>query len=146
MPQSFSQIYVHLIFSTKDRRRTIVPELRPRLHAYLAEVLRNLGSAYVVVGGPEDHVHLLFDLGKKLSATEVVEQIKRESSKFVKTLDADYQDFYWQRGYGAFSVGPIHKAEVVKYIEGQEEHHRRMSFQEEFRAFLVKYGIPFDVR
>ena len=103
-----------------------------------------MGSAFVVVGGPDDHVHVLFDLGKKITVMDVVEQVKKESSKFVKTLGMEHQNFYWQRGYGAFSVGPTHKDEVVKYIATQEEHHKRMTFQEEYRAFLVKYGIAFD--
>ena len=144
MPQSFCQLYVHLIFSTKDRHSTITPGLRLRLHAYLAEVLRDMGSAFVVVGGPDNHVHALFDLGKKLVVVDVVEHIKKESSKFVKTLGVEYQHFYWQRGYGAFSVGPTHRDEVVRYIETQEEHHKRITFQEEYRAFLIKYGIPYD--
>ena len=144
MPQSFCQLYVHLIFSTKDRHHTITPDIRPRLHAYLAEVARNMGSALVVVGGPSDHVHVLFNLDKKNAIVDVVEQVKKESSKFVKTLGMEHQNFYWQRGYGAFSVGPMHKDEVVKYIATQEEHHKRMTFQEEYRAFLVKYGIPYD--
>ncbi len=144
MPQSFCQIYVHLIFSTKDRLHTITSDIRLRLHAYLAELVRGTGSAFVVVGGPADHVHVLFSLDKKTAFVDVVEQIKKESSKFVKTCGVEPHDFYWQRGYGAFSVGPTHKDGVVQYIAAQEEHHQRMTFQDEYRAFLVKYGISFE--
>ena len=144
MPQSFCELYVHLIFSTKDRHPTITLAIRQRLHAYLAEIIRNMGCPFVVVGGPDNHVHILFDLGKKTTVADVVELIKKDSSKFVKSLGMEHQNFYWQRGYGAVSVGPTHKDEVVKYIETQEEHHKHMTFQDELRAFLTKYGIQFD--
>ena len=146
MPQSFCQLYVHLIFSTKDRVRYLDAAIRPRMHAYVAETMRNLGSPFVVVGGPEDHVHVLFDLAKKCAPVDVVEAVKKDASKFAKTLGAQYQDFYWQRGYGMFSVGPTHRDEVVRYIETQEEHHRCMTFQDEFLAFLKKYGVAYDER
>jgi len=146
MPQSFCQLYAHLIFSTKDRVRFLDDAIRPRVHAYLATVLRDLGAPFVVVGGTVDHVHILFDLGKKHAPPGYVEQVKKESSKFVKTLGTEYTKFFWQRGYGMFSVGPTHVPDVEAYVRGQEEHHRKMTFQEEFRAFLERYGIEYDER
>ena len=98
MPQSFAQLYAHLIFSTKNRRPMLDDEIRPRVHGYLATVIRNLDSPFVVVGGVADHVHILFDMGKMHAPVQFVERVKRESSKFVKTLGAKYKDFYWQRG------------------------------------------------
>ena len=100
MPQSFAQLYAHLIFSTKNRRPFLDDEIRPRVHGYLATVIRNLDSPFVVVGGVADHVHILFDMGKMHAPVQFVEQVKRESSKFVKTLGAKYKEFYWQRGTG----------------------------------------------
>jgi REP element-mobilizing transposase RayT len=114
------------------------------VHAYLATVIRDVDSPFVVVGGVADHVHLLFDMGKMNAPVKFVEQVKRESSKFVKTLGADYSDFYWQRGYGMFSVSPTHREDVEAYIRNQEEHHRKLTFQDEYRSLLQRYGIAYD--
>lgn len=144
MPQSLSQLYSHLIFSTKDRFPFLKDDIRERVHGCLATTLRDMGSPFVVVGGVTDHVHLLFDMGRIHAVKDFVEQIKRESSKFIKTLGTNLDRFYWQRGYGIFSVSPTHRANVVAYIASQEEHHRRKTFQEEYREFLDRYGIEFD--
>jgi REP element-mobilizing transposase RayT len=143
---SFCKIYIHAIFSTKDRRRWLDESIRPRIHAYLATLARNAGCPLVVVGGPADHVHMLVDIGKKNHPVEMLGRVKQESSKFVKTLGAEYGEFYWQRGYGMFSVGPTRIDEVKAYIDGQIEHHRQQTFQDEFRAFLNRYGIEYDER
>ena len=144
MPQSHTKLYAHLVFSTKNREPWLDHEIRPRVHAYLATVIRNLDSPYVVVGGVADHVHILFDMGNMHAPVEFVSQVKRESSKFIKTLGAKYHNFYWQRGYGMFSVSPILLVEAEAYVRNQEQHHRTQSFQDELRAFLRKYGIEFD--
>lgn len=147
MPQSLTQLYAHLIFSTKHRKPFLDEEIRPRVHAYLATIIRNLDSRYVVVAGVAgvaDHVHISFDMGKMHPPIEFVEKVKRESSKFVKTLGAKYQSFYWQRGYGMFSVSSTHRNDVETYVRNQEEHHRRKSFQEEYREFLTRYEIEFN--
>ena len=146
MPQSFTQLYAHLIFSTKNRVPLLDAEIRPRVHAYLATIIRDLDAPYVVVGGVADHVHILFDMGKLHAPVEFVEKVKRESSKFVKTLGAKYQKFYWQRGYGMFSVSPTQKDDVENYVRNQERHHRTKTFQEEYREFLRRYGLTFDER
>jgi REP element-mobilizing transposase RayT len=144
MPQSLVKLYAHLIFSTKNRTPFLVDSVRPRVHAYLATVIREMDSPFVVVGGVADHVHILFEMGKKYPPVKFVEQVKRESSKFVKTLGPQFRSFYWQRGYGMFSVGPTQRSEVEEYIRKQDEHHRTRSFQEEYRAFLKRYGMKFD--
>ena len=144
MPQSLTQVSTHLIFSTKDRTPFLTTEIRPSVHAYLATLLRNLDAPYVVVGGVEDHVHILFDLPKLHAPVKIVEHVKKESSKFAKTLDESLGNFYWQRGYGMFSVSPTHREKVEHYVRNQEQHHRTMSFQEEYRDFLERYGIEFD--
>jgi len=146
MPQSFCQIYIHAIFSTKGRRRWLDDEIRSRVHAYLATIARDCGCPYVVVGGPDDHVHLLADIGKTVLPVNMIGKVKQESSKFIKTLGPGYGGFYWQNGYGMFSVGPTHVEDVKAYIERQVEHHRTQSFQDELRAFLDRYGISYDER
>ena len=115
MPQSLTRLYAHLIFSTKNRERWLDDAIRSRVHAYLATTIRELESPWVVVGGVADHVHILFDMGKMMAPVKFVEQAKRESSKFVKTLGSQYAKFYWQRGYGMFSVSPKDRDEAERY-------------------------------
>ena len=146
MPQSFCQIYIHAIFSTKARNRWLDDEIRPRVHAYPATLARRCGCPYVTVGDPDDHVHVLAGIGKETLPVELIGKVKQESSKFVKTLGNQYTGFYWQSGYGMFSVGPTHIDDVKAYIGRQIEHHRTQTFQEEFIAFLDRYGIPYDER
>ena len=144
MPQSLTKLYAHLVFSTKNRKQFLDEEIRGRVHGYLATTIRGMDSPYVVVGGVADHVHILFDMGKMRAPVEFVEQLKRESSKFVKTPGPKYSDFYWQRGYGMFSVSPTHLADAEKYVRNQEDHHRNKTFQEEFREFLERYAIEYN--
>ena len=139
-----TKLYAHLIFSTKNRSPFLDSGIRGRVHAYLATVFRDMGAPFVVVGGVDDHVHILFDMGKMHPPARFVEQSKRESSKFVKTLGVQYKKFYWQRGNGMFSVGPTRRAEVEKYVRNQEEHHRTITFQEEFLMFLKRYEVTYD--
>jgi putative transposase len=146
VPQSLTKLYAHLIFSTKNRQPFLDDEIRPRVHASLATTIREMDSPWVVVEGVDDHVHILFDMGKKHTPIEFVEHAKRESSKFVKTLGARFGEFYWHRGYGMFSVGPAHRQEAEDYVRNQEAHHRGKTFQEEFRAFLERYGVDYDER
>lgn len=146
MPQSLTRLYAHLIFSTKNREALLDGAIRPRVHAYLATAVRDLASPWVVVGGVADHVHVLFDLGKMVLPVKLVEQVKRESSKFIKTLGAHYSRFYWQRGYGMFSVSPKDRDEAEHYVRNQEQYHERHTFQDEYRALLTRYGIEFDER
>ncbi len=147
MSQSLVQIYVHLVFSTKDRRPWLrdVP-FRERLHAYLTGACRGQQSPSIRVGGVEDHVHLLVRLGKTINVAALVREIKRESSKWVKAESPGLGDFQWQSGYGAFSISPAHVDALTEYIRNQEQHHRKESFQDEFRRLCVKYGIELDER
>lgn len=146
MPQSFTKLYTHLVFSTKNRQPFLDDNIRPRVHAYLATIVRDMDSPWVVVGGVADHVHLLFDMSKKHAVVDIVEKVKRESSKLVKSLGPAYSSFYWQRGYGAFSVSPTLCNEAEAYVRGQEEHHRTKTFQEEYRVLMERYGIEYDER
>jgi putative transposase len=144
MSQSLSRILVHLVFSTKNREPLITPTHQDRVFAYLGGTLNGLGCPPVVVGGMPDHTHLLFVLAKTLSVSKVAEEVKKESSKWAKGMV--HPNFYWQSGYGAFSVSPSAVPDVTAYIADQIAHHRRMTFQDEFRAFLRKHGIDWDER
>jgi REP element-mobilizing transposase RayT len=147
MAQSLSQIYLHIVFSTKNRISFLRDRtLRQRIHAYLAGTCRNLDSPSLIVGGVEDHVHLLLRLGKEMNVSTLIRELKRDSSKWIKGLAPDLRTFYWQQGYGAFSVSPSHVDPLKKYIASQEEQHRRETFQDEFRRLLRKYGIEYDER
>ena len=134
MPQSFCQLYGHLIFSTKDRQRWLDDNIRPDIHAYLAGTLRELSCADVAVGGPDDHIHALFLLPKKIAPMTLIQDLKQNSSKHAKTLGAVYEHFAWQRGYALFSVSPPARDAVRAYIAKQVEHHREVSFQDELRS------------
>jgi REP element-mobilizing transposase RayT len=146
MPQSLSFVLVHLIFSTKDRLPVLNIEIREELFAYLATVARNDGCECYRVGGISDHVHLALRLPRTRSVAEITEELKGASSKWLKTKSPKLSRFAWQRGYAAFSVGPADLDALVEYIANQEEHHRKRSFQDEFRAFLKRYGVEFDER
>jgi putative transposase len=116
------------------------------MHAYLATICRELEGERVHVGGVADHVHIVTTLPRTLSQAELVEQIKKTSSKWMKALSGQYRGFSWQRGYGAFSVSPSQLRAVVQYVEAQQEHHRTRTFQEEYRELLRKHGLDFDER
>jgi REP element-mobilizing transposase RayT len=146
MPQSLSYLLVHIVFSTKDRAPLLDASVRPGLHAYLATVARNSDCECFRVGGVEDHVHLAVRLSRTLTMANLIEELKTSSSKWLKTQSPALAHFAWQRGYGAFSVGPSDLEALRQYINTQEEHHRKVTFQEEYRAFLTKYGVAFDER
>jgi REP element-mobilizing transposase RayT len=145
MPQSLSKVLVHLIFSTKHREPLIGPEIGSRLHGYMVGILDNLTSPSLQTSGVADHVHILFALGRTISQAELVEEVKKSSSKWMKT-DAGVPGFSWQAGYGAFSIGESQADAVIRYIQNQEEHHRKVTFQDEFRQFLERYKIAYDKR
>ena len=146
MPQSLARILVHLIFSTKDRAPILTPAIRAEMHPYLAVVLRENDCPSLRVGGVEDHVHLFLGLSRTLTVAKVVETVKTSSSKWIKTKGPEFAPFHWQAGYGAFSVSQSDADAVVRYIESQEEHHRRTTFQDEYRKFLERYQVAYDER
>jgi REP element-mobilizing transposase RayT len=146
MPQSLSFLLVHVVFSTKDREPLIHADVRPSVHAYLATVARNAGCDCYRVGAVEDHVHLAIRLARTITVADLVSDLKSGSSKWLKTQSDDLAGFAWQRGYGAFSVGPSDLNSLCEYIDNQESHHATRTFQDEFRAFLAKYQIEYDER
>jgi REP element-mobilizing transposase RayT len=146
MPQSHASILIHLIFSTKNREPLITPEVEPELFPYMATVFREMDSPSLTINGTADHVHCLFRLSRKQPIMDVIEEVKKSSSKWIKTKGDAFAKFYWQLGYGAFSIGESGVAALKRYIANQKEHHRTKTFQEEFRAFLQKYKIEYDER
>jgi putative transposase len=147
MPQSLVQIYVHIVFSTKNRHPFLEDKaLRERVHAYLQGICKNQGSPSIKIGGVEDHVHILCRLSKTLDLAALIRELKRDSSKWIKDENPRLADFHWQNGYGAFSVSPSHVDPLIKYIANQEAHHRDESYQDEFRRLCKKYGVEIDER
>ena len=146
MPQSLHILTAHIIFSTKERRPFITPDLRERLWAYQSRVLQNLECGAITIGGVADHVHILCNLTKKYPTVKVMEILKKDSSKFIKTLDPNLWEFHWQDGYGLFSISPSHFDVTKKYILNQEPHHKKETFQEEYLRILKKYNAPYDER
>jgi REP element-mobilizing transposase RayT len=146
MAQSLAKNLIHLVFSTKQRKGHLTDSIRPPLFAYMAGILRKLDSPAVVIGGVVDHVHILFQLSKNHALAKAVEEVKAGSSLWIKSQDRMFEAFYWQAGYGAFSVSESNVDQVRRYIENQEEHHRTTTFQDEFRALLERHGIAFDER
>ena len=146
MPQSLSKVYLHLVFSTLNREALIDENVQSTLFDYLGGICKGLKCNPVRIGGTADHVHILCLLSRKISQSKLVEEIKKESSKWMKAQGEKYRHFYWQHGYGAFSVNPTETEIVVEYINNQKEHHRKKTFQEEYRAFLKKYKVEYDER
>jgi REP element-mobilizing transposase RayT len=144
MPQSLSRVLTHLVFSMKNREPVLTPEIRTELHPYLAGTLDNIDCPSLRVGGVADHVHLFFGLSRTRTIAEVVETVKTSSSKWIKTKGPEFSGFYWQSGYGAFSVSQSDADTVVNYVANQEQHHRKMTFQDEYRKLLEKYRVNFD--
>jgi putative transposase len=146
MAQSLVKNLVHLVYSTKHRNCWIPAEVRQGLYAYQAGIFQECESPALIIGGVEDHVHALFALSKNHSLSRIVEEIKKGSSKWMKAEGTRNSEFYWQGGYAAFSVSQSSVEAVRRYIENQEEHHRKMTFQEELRLLFQRHQIEFDER
>ena len=147
MPQSLARVVLHVVFSTKNRVPLLKDlELRARLHAYMAGVLQKIGCEPILINGVEDHVHILCNLSRTVTIAGLVEEAKKNPSRWMKEQGAAYSEFYWQGGYGAFSVSQSNVEQVREYVAAQEEHHRKVSFQDEFRALCRKHGVEIDER
>jgi putative transposase len=146
MPQSLAQIYLHIVFSAKNREPLLTDDTRTNVHAYLAGVCKNHDSPALIIGGVEDHVHLLCRLSKTVAVATLIRELKRDSSKWIKEQSATRTDFSWQNGYAAFSVSPAHIEALKTYIARQADHHRTETFQEEFRRLCKKYDLELDER
>jgi putative transposase len=147
MPQSLANVLVHIVFSTKERRALLQSrDLRMEMHRYLAGISANLECPAIIVGGSIDHVHVLANQSRILALAEWVKELKRASSLWAKTKSPQWDLFQWQGGYGAFSVSQSQKGRVREYVDSQEAHHRRLSFQDELRQLFKKHEIAFDER
>jgi putative transposase len=146
MAQSLANVLIHIIFSTKNRFPFIKANIENELYPYLASICKACKSSAHQIGGTEDHVHIVCSLSRTIAIADLLEKIKKSSSKWIKTKGSGYTRFAWQNGYGAFSIGQSQLPVVKRYIAGQKEHHRKKTFQEEFREFLQKYQIQFDER
>jgi len=147
MPQSLSAVYLHLVFSTKERRPFLRDSAtRLELHAYVGGISKTLECPPIIVGGTEDHVHLLARFGRTITQAEWVKELKRVSNLWLKQRDRKYADFQWQGGYADFSVSPSDLHQVKEYIAKQDEHHRKLNFQEELRKLLREHEVEWDER
>ncbi len=152
MPQSLARIILHVVFSVRDRHRVFVlNRMQADTCRYMTGVMKNLDCPVIRIGTAVDHVHILHLLSRTRTIADVVGAVKRESSDWIKDQEwargnSIFADFHWQRGYGAFSVSESRVASVVEYIDGQLQHHRRMTFQDEYRAFLQKHKVEYDER
>ena len=141
MAHTYSRNYVHVVFSTKERRNRIPAEMQPKLWAYLAGICKNREMRAVAAGGTENHVHVLLQVPPKISLAKAVLLLKANSSKW---LGEQVRNFAWQEGYGAFSVSASNLDAVVRYIQNQPAHHRKASFEDEFRALLRRHDVDYD--
>jgi REP element-mobilizing transposase RayT len=146
MTQTLTSIHLHVIFSTKNREKLIDPVIEPELYAFLVSNISKKGTYVHKIGGVEDHIHMLITLNKTSAVSDLMEDVKKNSSRWIKTKGQNYQSFSWQKGYGAFSISPSHKAPIIRYIAAQKEHHKKVSFQDEFRKILKKNETLFDER
>ena len=152
MPQSLARISMHLIFSTKNRRRVFrLAKMRDGVAAYITGILKNQDCSLMRIGVVTDHVHILYSQSRTKTISDVVATVKRESSSWIKKqewarMNPDFAQFHWQNGYGIFSVSESRMKDLVEYIDNQMEHHKRVSFQDEYRSFLKHHNISFDER
>jgi len=146
MPHSFTHILIHYIFSTKDRQPFLTDDIRPRIFEYMGGIARKNDIQPQIIGGVEDHVHMLVLLPKTLSIAKAIQLIKGGTSKWIHDEFPKLKHFAWQIGYGAFSVSLSNRENVMHYIKHQKEHHRKKTFREEFIEFLEKHNIEYDER
>lgn len=146
MPQSFARVLVHLVFSTKHRKDWLHGGIRPGLHAYLSGILMNHNCPAIIVGGTENHVHILLGLARTVRVADLVSALKTGSTKWLKERAGEFDGFHWQNGYGVFSVGGGDLQALATYIARQKDHHRNRTFEEEYRRILQRNGLKGDER
>jgi len=144
MSQSLSKLYIHIIFHIKKGSSTIENIIKGELYAYMGSIIKDNESIPILINGTNDHVHILCIMSKNIALANLVEEIKRHSSRWIKTKDTRYESFAWQSGYAGFSVSPSIQDKTKMYIQNQDEHHRKLSFQEEYLLFLKEYGVEYN--
>jgi REP element-mobilizing transposase RayT len=146
MSQSITQLYLHIVFSTKNHVPFLGTQIRSELFKYIGGILNNLECTSIKIGGVDDHIHILCRLSKKIAVVSLLEEIKKSSSKWIKTKGNEFRDFHWQDGYGAFTVSPAGVDNVSLYIENQEEHHSKKKFRDEYLELLKSNNADYDER
>ena len=144
MPQSLSKIYLHTIFSTKDRYPFLTPEIRPKLHAYLAPTLANLNAPTLAINSMENHIHILHVQPKSRAPCDIIRELKSNSSQWIKTKSGTLSKFAWQNGYATFSVSQSGIQAVKRYIDNQQQHHQKLSYEDELRALLNRHQLEYN--
>lgn len=144
MAQSLSKLYVHLIYHIKTTSVPIRQKDEKRLYAYIGSIIKTNESIPIIINGIEDHIHILFVMSKNIALSKIVEEIKRNSSRWIKDIDNHYKNFAWQGGYGGFSISPSLHDKTKRYIQNQKAHHKKISFQDEYLMFLKEYGIDYN--
>jgi putative transposase len=146
MAQTLTRLLVHVVFSTKERENTIAADIEQELYPYIGAICRTNESPLLVVGGTANHLHLLISMSKNLALSRLIMDIKKDSSKWIKTKGPRFAGFHWQDGYGAFTLGESQLDAARQYITGQKVHHQSMTFEDEYVALLAKYGVSYDPR
>ncbi len=144
MGQSLTKLNIHIIFHKKYSSPIILEEDMDELWSYIGSVIKDNDSIPIKINGVEDHVHILCVLSKNIAFSKLLEEIKKQSSRWIKNKGKHYSKFYWQGGYGGFSVSPSLLYKTINYIENQKEHHKKLTFKEEYLQFLKEYGVDFD--
>ena len=146
MANTYINILVHTVFSTKNRERWLSLSLRERLYPYLCGIARENNFKILSTGGVDNHIHILLSLNSTISISKAIQLLKGGSSKWIHETFPEMKLFSWQEGYGAFSIGISHMEETIKYIETQENHHKKLDFKDEYLNFLRKNNVEFDVK
>jgi REP element-mobilizing transposase RayT len=146
MATTFTRLLVHIVFSTKNRAPLITPEVEEGLYAYMKGIAKNHASPVLEINGTSDHVHLLVSLSKRIAVADLLENLKKDSSLWIKTQGPQYKGFYWQEGYGAFTIGESAVTALKRYIANQKQHHRKVTFKTEFLTLLKKFRVEYDER
>lgn len=146
MPQSFAQVILHIVFSTKHRLPCITPEIEPQLFPYLGQICNNQRCPVILINGTANHLHILCGMGRTLTIADLVEELKTDSSKWLKTKSPSLHGFSWQNGYGVFSVDYRNTDGIKAYIASQKKHYTRVSFEDEYLATLNEFGVQYDER
>ena len=144
MSQSLSKIYIHAVFHTKYNAKLILPEDDAKLYAYMGSIIKDNDSIPIIINGVENHVHLLFIMSKNIALAKIMEEIKKHSSRWIKTLSPHYANFKWQGGYGGFSVSSSVVERTKEYIKNQKTHHQKKDYKDEYVTFLKEYGIDYN--
>ena len=146
MSQSLSKVYLHIVFSTKERTPWIDHNIEKEVHSYLAKICSEIGCNALEIGGMQDHLHLLVLQSRTVTISKLLETVKSNSSKWIKSKGSQYTNFCWQKGYGGFSVDQTTLPAVKNYILNQKEHHQKRGFQDEYRMILKRYEVEYDER